>query len=93
MRYFKEELLPHFLNNKLTKKDKLQIVVDLWNDYENGLLDKETISWIINNKRVGHFTCQLIIEDMLKKGIIKEDFTGNFTTKYLSDSRKKDYDL
>ena len=93
MRYFKEELLPHFLNNKLTKKDKLQIVVDLWNDYENGLLDKETISWIINNKRVGHFTCQLIIEDMLKKGIIKEDFTGNFTTEYLLDSRKKDYDL
>ena len=93
MRYFKEELLPHFYNNKLAKQDKLQIVVDLWNDYENGLLDKETISWIVNNKRVGHFTCQLIIEDMLKKGIIKEDFTGNFTTKYLLDSRKKDYDL
>ena len=93
MRYFKDKLLPHFYNNKLTKEDKLQIVLDLWNDYENGLLDKETISWIVNNKRVGHFTCQLIIEDMLKKGIIKEDFTGNFTTKYLLDSRKKDYDL
>ena len=93
MRYYKEELLPHFYNNKLTKQDKLQIVLDLWKDYENGLLSQEVIAWIINHKRVGHFSCQLIIEDMLKKGIIKEDFTGNFTTEYLLDSRKKDYDL
>ena len=92
MRYFKEELLPHFLNNKLTKKDKLQIVVDLWNDYENGLLDKETISWIVNNKRVGHFTCKLIIEDMIKKKIIDRDFTGCFSPQDLQKP-KKPYDL
>ena len=93
MRYFKDEPLKHWHFNNYNKAEKLQIVVDLWKDYENGLLDKETISWIVNNKRTGHFTCQLIIEDMLKKGIIKEDFTGNFTTKYLLDGRKKDYDL
>jgi len=92
MRYFKDELLPHFYNNKLTKQDKLQIVVDLWNDYENGLLDKETIKWIVENKRCGHFTCKLIIEDMIKKKIIDRDFTGCFSPQDLQKP-KKEYDL
>ena len=92
MRYFKDELLPHFYNNKLTKQDKLQIVVDLWNDYENGLLDKETIKWIVENKRCGHFTCKLIIEDMIKKKIIDRDFTGCFSPQDLQKP-KKPYDL
>ena len=72
MRYFKEEPLPHKNRNNLSKSDKLQIINDLWEDYNNGLLDNETISWIINNDRFGHFTCQLIIEDMLRK--IPTDF-------------------
>ena len=92
MRYFKDELLPHFYNNKLTKEDKLQIVLDLWNDYENGLLDKETIKWIVENKRYGHFTCKLIIEDMIKKKIIDRDFTGCFSPQDLQKP-KKPYDL
>ena len=92
MRYFKDELLPHFYNNKLTKEDKLQIVLDLWNDYENGLLDKETIKWIVENKRCGHFTCKLIIEDMIKKKIIDRDFTGCFSPQDLQKP-KKEYDL
>ena len=51
MRYFKEEPLQHWYNNNYTKEEKLQIVIDLQNDYENGLLSQETIAWIVNNKR------------------------------------------
>tara|TARA_Y100000401_G_C8204959_1_gene165517 strand:- start:158 stop:439 length:282 start_codon:yes stop_codon:yes gene_type:complete len=93
MRYFKEEPLEHFYNNRYTKEEKLQIVLDLWEDYENGLLSQETIAWIVNNKRFGDFSCRLIIQDMLKKGIIKKDFTGNFTTEELLTIGKKEYDL
>ena len=93
MRYFKEEPLEHSYNNSYTKEEKLQIVIDLQNDYENGLLSQETIAWIVNNKRFGEFSCRLIIQDMLKKGIIKKDFTGNFTTEELLTIGKNEYDL
>ena len=93
MRYFKEEPLEHSYNNSYTKEEKLQIVLDLWQDYENGLLSQETIAWIVNNKRFGDFSCRLIIQDMLKKGIIKKDFTGNFTTEEILTIGKKEYDL
>ena len=93
MRYFKEEPLEHSYNISYTKEEKLQIVLDLWHDYENGLLSQETIAWIVNNKRFGEFSCRLIIQDMLKKGIIKKDFTGNFTTEELLTIGKKEYDL
>ena len=93
MRYFKEEPLEHSYNNSYTKEEKLQIVLDLWQDYENGLLSQETIAWIVNNKRFAEFSCRLIIQDMLKKGIIKKDFTGNFTTEELLTIGKKEYDL
>ena len=93
MRYFKEEPLEHSYNNRYTKEEKLQIVLDLWQDYENGLLSQEVIAWIVNNKRFGDFSCRLIIQDMLKKGIIKKDFTGNFTTEELLTMGKKEYDL
>jgi hypothetical protein len=93
IRYFKEEPLQHWYNNNYTKEEKLQIVIDLQNDYENGLLSQETIAWIVNNKRFGEFSCRLIIQDMLKKGIIKKDFTGNFTTEELLTMGKKEYDL
>ena len=59
---------------------------------ENGLLDKETIKWIVENKRCGHFTCKLIIEDMIKKKIIERDFTGCFSPQDLQKP-KKEYDL
>ena len=93
IRYFKEEPLEHSYNYRYTKEEKLQIVLDLWQDYENGLLSQETIAWIVNNKRFGDFSCRLIIQDMLKKGIIKKDFTGNFTTEELLTMGKKEYDL
>ena len=93
MRYFKEKPLQHWYNNNYTKEEKLQIVIDLQNDYENGLLSQEVIAWIVNNKRFGDFSCRLIIQDMLKKGIIKKDFTGNFTTEEILTIGKKEYDL
>jgi len=92
MRYFKDEPLKHYHFNNYNKAEKLQIVVDLWNDYENGLLDKETIKWIVNNKRTGHFTCKLIIQDMIQKKIIDRDFTGCFSPQDLQKP-KKQYDL
>ena len=92
MRYFKDEPLKHYHFNNYNKAEKLQIVVDLWNDYENGLLDKEVISWIVNNKRVGHFTCKLIVEDMIKKKIIDRDFTGKFPPEAFIKP-KNEYDL
>jgi hypothetical protein len=92
MRYFKDEPLQHYHRNNYTKAEKLQIVVDLWNDYENGLLNKETISWIVENKRCGHFSCKLIIEDMIKKGIVDGDFTGCYSPQDLQKP-KKEYDL
>tara|TARA_R100001015_G_C4588886_1_gene144580 strand:+ start:354 stop:632 length:279 start_codon:yes stop_codon:yes gene_type:complete len=81
MRYFNDELLPHYRNNNLSKSDKLQIINDLWEDYKNGLLDQEVIKWIVDNDRFGHFTCSLIVEDMLRKKIIKKDFTGRTSQK------------
>ena len=92
MRYFKDEPLKHWHFNNYNKAEKLQIVVNLWKDYENGLLDKETISWIVNNKRTGHFTCKLIIQDMIQKKIIDRDFTGCFSPQDLQKP-KKQYDL
>jgi hypothetical protein len=92
MRYFKDETLPHRNRNDLSKSDKLQIINDLWEDYNNGLLDKETITWIVNNERFGDFSCKLIIEDMLRKKIITKDFTGKIGEKS-SEQRKNKYEL
>ena len=92
MRYFNDELLPHYRNNNLSKSDKLQIIYDLWEDYKNGLLDQEVIKWIVDNDRFGHFTCSLIVEDMLRKKIIKKDFTGKIGEKS-SEQRKNKYEL
>ena len=69
--YFKGKLLQSFRKNDYTKEEKLEIVIKLNQEYKAGILSVGKLVWIWENDRFGKFTCELIIDDMLERGILK----------------------
>ena len=69
--YFKGKLLQPFRKNDYTKEEKLEIVIKLNQEYAAGMLPVSKLIWIYENDCFGKYTVQLIIDDMLEKGIIK----------------------
>jgi hypothetical protein len=65
-------------NNNYTRGEKIEIVLQLENDYQNGMLSGNTLKEIILNKLYGSFTALRILSNMQEKGIIKTNpFTNN----------------
>jgi len=79
--YYKDKPLQHFYNNNYTKEEKLEITIQLQSDYEAGMLSVEQCRWIYNNSRFGSFTATRIMDDMMKRKIIKKNpITGDKRT-------------
>lgn len=60
-------------NNNYTRAEKVDIVMQLMNDYQSGILTAKTCKDIIDNKLYGSFTAKYILNDMQQKNIIKEN--------------------
>ena len=68
---YKNKELQSFRKNTYTFKEKVEIVIKLNQEYKAGILSVGKLVWIWENDRFGKFTCELIIDDMLERGILK----------------------
>lgn len=75
--YYKGKPLQHFYKNNYTKEEKLEITIQLQSDYEAGMLSVEQCRFIYNNSRYGSFTATKIMDDMMKKDIVKKNPISN----------------
>ena len=75
--YYKDKPLQHFYKNNYTKEEKLEITIQLQSDYEAGMLSVSQCRWIYNNSRYGSFTATKIMDDMMKKDIVKKNPISN----------------
>ena len=71
--YYNDKELEDTFNNYYTKAQKLEITLQLESDYKSGMLSVEQLTWIINQKKFGGYTAKLILDDMLKKKIIRKN--------------------
>ena len=71
--YYNDKELEDTFNNYYSKAQKLEITMNLWSDYNSGMLSAEQLTWIINQKKFGGYTAKLILDDMLKKNIIRKN--------------------
>ena len=71
MYYYKDEPLQLSYRNDYTMADKIEIVLQLQRDFENGMLSQNQMRWIILNKRYGSFTVEKIIDKLLFEKKIK----------------------
>ena len=69
--FYKNKKLQSFRKNTYTFKEKVEIVIKLNQEYKAGILSVGKLVWIWENDRFGKFTCELIIDDMLERGILK----------------------
>ena len=68
---FKGKPLQSMRKNNYSKSEKIEIVIKINNEYKAGLLPLSKLIWIWVNERFGKFTAEMLIDDMLEKGIIK----------------------
>ena len=65
--------IPSKFSKKISEAQKLEITLQLESDYKSGMLSVEQLTWIINQKKFGSYTAKLILDDMLKKKIIRKN--------------------
>lgn len=69
--YYNNEPLQLSYLNDYTPCQKLEIVKQIEDDFENGMISKEQMRWICNNARYGSFTIQKKIDHLILTGKIK----------------------
>ena len=75
---YKGKPLQSRANNDYNRAEKIEIILQLEDDYKNGLLTPHTLLNLIDNKLYGSYTALRILNDMFEKGIIKKNpFTNN----------------
>ena len=89
--YYNGEPLPLSYSNDLTWGDKIQIVEQIQNDFNSGMLSAEQMRWIVLNGRYGGYTVQRIIDRMLFEGKYKVNPITN--DKRTFKTIKKPFDL
>jgi hypothetical protein len=62
----------------ITRAEKIEIILQLQNDFDNGILSPHTLLSIIYNKLYGSFVAVRLLNEMQQKNIIKTNpFTNN----------------
>ena len=73
---------PYLFNNKplqlsysndYTPGEKIEIVLQIQQDYESGMLSVDQMRWIVFNCRFGAFTVQRIIDKLMFSGKLKQN--------------------
>ena len=69
--YYNNEPLQLSYRNTYTPQDKIEIVLQLQNDFSSGMLSANQMRWIVNNLKFGSWTIQNIIDKMMFNNKIK----------------------
>ena len=69
--YYNNEPLQLSYKNTYTADQKIEIVLQLQNDFSSGMLSANQMRWIINNKKFGSFTIQRIVDKLMFDNKIK----------------------
>ena len=77
---FKGKPLQGIRNNSYSSADKIELINQLWDDYSSGMINKDILVAIILDKLFPAYTAQLILNDMMEKGVLKIN-PFNHTTK------------
>jgi hypothetical protein len=75
---FKGKPLQNKFNNDYNRAEKIEIILQLQNDFDNGILSPHTLLSIIYNKLYGSFVAVRLLNEMQQKNIIKKNpFTND----------------
>ena len=69
--YYNNEPLQLSYKNTYTADQKIEIVLQLQNDFSSGMLSANQMRWIVNNLKFGAWTVQNIIDKMMFNNKIK----------------------
>ena len=69
--YYNNEPLQLSYRNTYTADQKIEIVLQLQNDFSSGMLSSNQMRWIVNNLKFGAWTVQNIIDKMMFNNKIK----------------------
>jgi hypothetical protein len=69
--YYNNEPLQLSYKNTYTADQKIEIVLQIENDFKSGMLTAEQMRWIVNNLKFGAWTVQNIIDKMMFNNKIK----------------------
>tara|TARA_R100000988_G_scaffold102400_2_gene77898 strand:+ start:94 stop:381 length:288 start_codon:yes stop_codon:yes gene_type:complete len=71
--YFNNKPLQLSYSNDYTSGEKIEIVLQIQQDYESGMLSVDQMRWIVFNCRFGAFTVQRIIDKLMFDGKLKQN--------------------
>ena len=69
--YYNNEPLQLSYRNTYTPPEKIEIVLQIQQDYDSGMLSDSQMRWIVFNCRFGAFTVQRIIDKLMFSGKLK----------------------
>ena len=69
--YYNNKPLQLSYRNTYTPPEKIEIVLQITNDFTSGMLSAEQMRWIVLNARFGSFTVMKIIDDLMFNNKIK----------------------
>ena len=69
--YYNNEPLQLSYRNTYTADQKIEIVLQIENDFKSGMLSANQMRWIVNNLKFGAWTVQNIIDKMMFNNKIK----------------------
>ncbi len=70
---FKGKPLQKTRSNNYTKEEKIELIEQLWNDYYGGMIKPQVLTNIVLDNLYPSYTAQLILNDMMQKGILKKN--------------------
>ena len=71
--YYNNEPLQLSYRNTYTPPEKIEIVLQIQQDYESGMLSVDQMRWIVFNCRFGAFTVQRTIDKLMFDGKLKQN--------------------
>ena len=69
--YYNSEPLQLSYKNTYTPHEKIEIVLQIENDFNSGMLSADQMRWIVLNAKFGSFTIMRIIDNLMFNNKIK----------------------
>ena len=76
---FKGKPLQRTRFNNYTQAEKIELIEQLWNEYNAGILKPQILTNIVLDNLFPAYTAQLILNDMMEKGVLKINPFNNTT--------------
>jgi hypothetical protein len=71
--YYNNEPLQLSYRNTYTPPEKIEIVLQITNDFNSGMVSDAQVRWIVNNAKFGSFTIMKIIDKLLFEKKLKHN--------------------